>query len=241
MAEAAGHAHPIGFHQLTVVVIAGVFVIALGVPLLLRVFVKVRVGEQPQANDPSAVAVIGAHWQVLAPRADLDARVFAFVFKGVGGAGRLAAVEPQTEAVLPGAVALDVAGLVDHAQHFPAFVAIEGQAGVVGNGLEQVEVTDTVPREFVPQGIVTGGPDNPVVAPTGDGLDGLLFGNPGDEGGQALHQQRRLFGDAVVHVGVVVLVGALEAGGITADAFGFVQALAGFVAAGVFRFAVTAL
>ena len=182
VAEAAGHAHPIGFHQLAVVVVAGIFVIALGVPVFLGLFVEVRVGEQAQADDAGAVAVVGTGGNVLAPGADFHPRILFFVFERVGATGRITAVQPQAVAVLTRTFGFHVARLVDHAEVVPAVVAAGLEPRVAGNGLEEIEVADAVARQLVPELVVAGGPDDPVVATASEGVHRLLLGDAGNEG-----------------------------------------------------------
>ncbi len=60
VAEAAGHADAIGPHQLGIVVIARVFIVALRIPALGRGVVERRIGEEAQTHDPGRITVVGA-------------------------------------------------------------------------------------------------------------------------------------------------------------------------------------
>jgi hypothetical protein len=170
VAEAARHGDPVGAHEVLALVVAGVGVIALWVPGLGRIIVKRRIGEQPQAHDPGAIAVEGTRRQVLAARAELDARVLGCVLEGVGRAAGAALVEPQPPAVRVRPLGLLETGLVDQAEIFPTVVAAvlrelrTRRIGVGGDRLQEIEIPHALFREDVPQVVVPRGPHHPVVA-----------------------------------------------------------------------------
>ena len=126
MAEAAGHADAIGPHQLRIVVVFLVGVVAFGVPVLGGRLVEIGIGKQPQADDAGAIAVIGADRQGLpvadrrAARADLDARIFRFILERIGRAVLAALIEPEAEALRVRTRRLFETGLVDKTEPAPA-------------------------------------------------------------------------------------------------------------------------
>ena len=101
MTEAAGHADAVRFHEIFREVIRRIFVIALGIPFLGGLFVKGRVGEEAQPDNPGCIAIEGSDRNGLASGADLHAGVFRLIFEGVWRAIRTgnALVEPKSEAV----------------------------------------------------------------------------------------------------------------------------------------------
>ena len=142
VAEAAGHAHPVGPDQVLVVVIAWVVVVALRIPGGFGRLVEVRVREQPQAEDAGGVAVVGADRECLLPRAPILTPGYFFSLSNGSGVQSVAHVEPETETVLARPARLLETGLVDQAEAFPAIVAVLLQARVVGDRLEQVHVAE---------------------------------------------------------------------------------------------------
>src|SRR5277367_1729196 len=69
VAEPASHSDSIRPDQLLVVVIAWVFVKALGIPFLRCSFVEVRIRKQSQSHNPGRITVVRTGWNVVSPRA----------------------------------------------------------------------------------------------------------------------------------------------------------------------------
>lgn len=225
VAEAAGHAHPVGPHQVLVVEVALVGVVAISVPGGLGRLVEGRVGEQAQTHDARGVAVIGSQRDVLAPRSDLHARVLRLVLERIRRALRILdpVVEPQTVAVLADAVSLLETRLVDQPEVLPPVVAAVVQARVVRDGLEQVQVAEAQPRKLVPEPVVAGAPDHPVVAAPNRRRDGVRGGDAGQVRVEGGAHGLRLLGHAVVHVAEVVVIGSGKALRCPVRLLGFVQ------------------
>src|ERR1700740_3075725 len=57
MAKAAGHSDTIGAHEMLVVIVGRVGVIAYGVPVFGRFLIEVWVGKEAQANDSGFIAI----------------------------------------------------------------------------------------------------------------------------------------------------------------------------------------
>src|SRR5260370_13800254 len=95
MAKTAGNPDPVWSDELLRQIIVGVVVIAFSVPLARRGFVEVGVGEKAQSDDPARVPVIRSGRDVLAARANGDARVFLGILKRIGRAVHAPHVEPQ--------------------------------------------------------------------------------------------------------------------------------------------------
>ena len=89
---------------------------------------------------------------------------FSRVGEGVGRAIGPPLVEPQPEVRGIGSLRLVEAGLVGQAQIVPAVAATVLQARVRGDRLEQVERTEGVVGQAIPEPIVAAGPDQPHVA-----------------------------------------------------------------------------
>src|SRR5262245_61249438 len=58
MAEPAGHTDPVRAHQILVQVVVRIRVIALGIPVLARLFVEGWVGKQAQSDDTGGLAIV---------------------------------------------------------------------------------------------------------------------------------------------------------------------------------------
>ncbi len=176
VAEAAGHADPVGPHEVRILIVVRVGVIALGVPLVLRRLVEVGVREQAQADDAGRGAEGGADRQaraVLEGRpagADLDPWIFALVLERIGRAVRAADIEPEAEPLRIGTGRLFEARLVERAEPAPARVAVAslavaiGLARMRGDDLEEIEGGEAVPGHLVPEAVVAAGPHEPHVA-----------------------------------------------------------------------------
>ena len=208
VAERARHADAVGPHQVLRVVVLRVGVVAHGVPLLGRRLVEVGIREQPEADDPRRLPVVGAHRHAPAPGSDPDARVPLLVLEGVGRTVRAPLVEPQAVALGIRAGRLVEAGLVDQAEILPARAPVEVLHALVRVGredLEEVEEAEAGDGDHVPEAVVPARPHEPGVAP----LDLLP--------GQAA---------AAVHVVEVVLGGGRERGGRPARPAGLVEDLA---------------
>ncbi len=212
VAKAAGHADPVGPHQILAVVIARIGVVALGVPSLCGLGVKGGIGEQAQADDAAGITIVGAYRlsgtvaKGLTPGADGHARVLGLVFEGVRCAVLAAHVEPQAAAVWIGALRLVEAGLVEHPEVLPAGRAGVAEAGVGADDLEQIEGTEGVAGHLVPEAVVAAAPDDPHIAPRD-----LL----------------RREGDAAVHVVEPVLRGLPKGCGVPPSPLGLVEDLSG--------------
>ena len=164
VAEAAGHADPVGPHQLGVVVVFGVGIVALRVPVFRGLGVEIGVGEEPQADHAAGVAEIGADRHRLAPRPDRHARILLSFSKGSGGQLASRRVEPQAVALGIGPRGLGETGLVDQAQPAPARIPIELLARMGGDDLQEVEGAEGVGGHPVPEAVVAAGPHQPHVA-----------------------------------------------------------------------------
>ena len=165
MAEAARHADAVRTHQVLVVVVFLVGVVALGIPRLLRRLVEVGIGKQPQSHDAGRLAVIRANRHRLAARADGDTGIFRRVGERVGRAARLPLVQPQAEMLRVGTGRFVEAGFVDQPQIGPAGVAAEFLAGMRADDLQQVERAEGGSGHAVPEAVVAAGPHHPGVAP----------------------------------------------------------------------------
>ena len=201
MAESAGHADAIGLDEVGILVIILVGVIFFRVPLVLRRLVKIRVGEQPQADDARRLAEIGADRQLgavgesRAARADLHAGIVFLLCEWVFRAVLAADVEPKAKTLRIGRRGFVEAGFVDRAHPAPARVAIALFAVAIvlarmrGDDFQQIERREAVLGDLVPEPVIAAGPDQPHVA----SLD--LFGG---------------HGRPIVHVAKIILLGLRE-------------------------------
>src|SRR5258708_39763571 len=89
MAKSVGHAHAIGLYEVGILVVIYVGIVFLRVPAVLCGLVKIRVREQPQADNACWIAEIGPNWQLgtigesRAAGADLHARISLLIFEPV--------------------------------------------------------------------------------------------------------------------------------------------------------------
>jgi hypothetical protein len=164
MAEPARHADAVRPHQVLRQVIARVAVVTLRVPSLRCRLIEIRVREQAQADHAGRVAVERADRQILAAGTDFHARIFLLVLERVGRTILAALVEPQTEAIRIRRRRLLEARFVDQAEIVPAVVAAELQAWMRGQRLQEIERSDTVGRDCVPEAVVASIPDDPGIA-----------------------------------------------------------------------------
>ncbi len=183
MAEAARHADAIGPHQLGIIVVGRIGIVALGIPLSRRRVVEGRIGEQAQAHDAARIAVVGAHrhpgggpgavgqpgaWRErLTAESGLHPGVGPLVGEGVRLAVGAADVEKEAEATWVRRLGLIEAGLVDQAQIGPAVVAVEYldlRVRVGGDDLQEVECAEGLLGHHVPESVVAAAPDDPHVA-----------------------------------------------------------------------------
>src|SRR5438477_4105720 len=95
MAEAAGHAHPVGLDEALRLVIAWVGVVSNRVPLPFSGLVESGIREQAHTHDAGSVSIVRSSRDILAACANLDAGVLRFVFKRIFWAIALALVEPE--------------------------------------------------------------------------------------------------------------------------------------------------
>ena len=209
VAEAAGHADPVGPHEALAQVVAGVGVVALRIPGLALPFRRrpdSGTAAGPRSRCPSRSRSPAGRFLPRAP--SLTPGYFCLVLEGVGRAVGAALVEPQAEAVRVRPLGLLETGLVDQAVPLPPVVAAELRelralrVGVGGDRLQEIEGPRALVREDVPQAVVPRGPHDPVVA--------------ADDLG-------RRQGHAAVHVVVVVLVRAGERCGVAAGQAGLVH------------------
>ncbi len=203
VAEPAGHADTVRFHQVSVVVVAGIAVIAFRVPSLARLVVEVRVREQPQSDDSGGLAVVRPDGNRLAPRAPIfTPGYFVALANGIRRCTQVAHVEPQSPPVRIGSRGLSEARFVHEPELVPPVVARGRQYGMRRDGLEEVERPEALAREHVPLAIVAAGPHVPHVA--------------------ALHLSR-VQRQPAVHVVEIVLVGRRKRFGRPPGAHRFVE------------------
>jgi hypothetical protein len=197
MAERAGHANPVGTHQVSRQIIGRVLVVASGIPFLCGRLVKVRIGEEPQPEHARGIAVIGAARHRLAARSNRNAGILAFVLERIGSAVGAPFVEPKPEPVRIATGRLFETRFVDEPKITPTIIAAVFQAGMRGQNLQEIKRAEGVAREHVPEPVVAPGPDEPSIA--------------------SPHFAWRQ-GDAAIHVVKVVLLGGHERGALAAGA-----------------------
>src|SRR5947208_4779150 len=172
VAERARHADAVRAHQLAVEVVRRIVVEALRVPPLARLLVEVRIGKESKADNAGGLAVVRADRNRLSPRADLHARVLGGIGKRIGRAARIAGVEPQPETIRIGSGRFRETRFVHQTEIAPSVVAsVTGAVrrvrliGMRRDRLEEIEGSDAVDRQPVPQRVVAAGPDEPRVEP----------------------------------------------------------------------------
>ena len=130
MAKAARHSYAIGTHQILVVVVRRIGVIPFRIPMFGCFLIEVRVGEEPQGDDASLVAVIGPNGEVLAiefcsARPNFYAGILLLVFEVVGLATCAPLVQPKAPSFGIGACRFFEAGIIHQAEVLPAMIATE--------------------------------------------------------------------------------------------------------------------
>ena len=152
VAEGARHADAIWPHQILVVVVAGIVVIALGVPLLRRRLVEVGIGEQAQADDAGGACrnTNRPEYSCRARRSSRRDICFHSRTDRAGNPGsRLSSHRPKRSG--SGPVGFFEARLVDQAEIVPAIVAAGLQAGIGGQRLQEIERADAGLRTSCPR------------------------------------------------------------------------------------------
>lgn len=94
VAEGARHADAVWPDQFGVVVVAGIGVVALRIPALLRRFVEIGIGEQPQPNDAARLTIDGSDRHGAAAGPHLCALERVGIGERIGRAVRVALIEP---------------------------------------------------------------------------------------------------------------------------------------------------
>ena len=171
MAEAAGHAYPVGAHQARVAIVDRILVVALRIPGGLGLRVEFRIGKQPQAEDAGRLAIIGPDREAGpirefgSARADLDAWILLGVGEGIRGTIGAPHVQPQAESgrIARGGRGVET-GLVDQPQDLPAPRALQVAARWRGDDLEHVEATERWFAHRVPEPVIAAGPHVPHIA-----------------------------------------------------------------------------
>ena len=202
MTEAARHSDAVWPHEVLVIIVTRVGVVANRVPRFLCRLVKVGVWKATQSDDPGSKPVVRTDRQGGPARTDLDAGIFLRVLEGIGRASSVAPVEPKAKSVGVWAGRLGKARLVDQPQEAPSVIAAGYQAGIGREGFQKIKIAETDLNELLPEPIVATGPDEPHVA--------------------ALDLARSEL-DSSIHVAEEVFVGGRKARRLTPRLLGFIH------------------
>src|SRR5260370_13914751 len=176
MAKSAGHAHAIGLYEVGILVVIHVGIVFLRVPAVLCGLVKIRVREQPKADNACWIAEIGPKWQLgnigesRAAGADRHARISLLVLERVWRTVLAACIKPEAKALRIGGRGFVKARLIDRAQPIPTRVAIAmfaiaiGLTGMRRDDFQKVKCCEAVSRDSVPKPVIAAGPEQPHVA-----------------------------------------------------------------------------
>ena len=130
VAEPAGHADTIGFHQVFREVVTRIFVVARRVPFLGSLFIKVRIGEEPQSHNACCIAIEGSDRYGFAACPDCDTWVFRLIFVRIWRTVSAARIQPQPVSGGIRAGCLFEARFIDEAEIVPASIPVELQTGM---------------------------------------------------------------------------------------------------------------